>query len=71
LEIPAIVIAAAYGLKFGVLVMQKLFGSRLYRSNISLIAWIKQTGAGAFWVSVVLLIAALIESTVTFRLMAP
>ncbi|WP_246873883.1 stage II sporulation protein M [Paenibacillus dendritiformis] len=71
LEIPAILIAAAYGMKFGVLVMQKLFGSRLRRSDISLMAWAKRTGAGAVWVTVVLLIAALIESTVTFRLMSP
>ncbi|MFD3271734.1 stage II sporulation protein M [Paenibacillus dendritiformis] len=71
LEIPAILIAAAYGLKFGVLVMQKLFGSRLRRSNISLMEWAKRTGAGAVWVTIVLLIAALIESTVTFRLMSP
>ncbi|WII37079.1 stage II sporulation protein M [Paenibacillus thiaminolyticus] len=71
LEIPAILIAAAYGLKFGVLVMQKLFGSKLRRSNISLIEWAKRTGAGAVWVTVVLLIAALIESTVTLWLMSP
>ncbi|MBG9792595.1 hypothetical protein ABD76_08830 [Paenibacillus dendritiformis] len=71
LEIPAILIAAAYGMKFGVLVMQKLFGSRSRRANISLMAWAKRTGAGAVWVTVVLLIAALIESTVTFRLMSP
>ncbi|WP_374018093.1 stage II sporulation protein M [Paenibacillus thiaminolyticus] len=71
LEIPAILIAAAYGLKFGVLVMQKLFGSRVRRSNISLIEWAKRTGAGAVWVTVVLLIAAIIESTVTLWLMSP
>ncbi|MBN3523706.1 stage II sporulation protein M [Paenibacillus apiarius] len=69
LEIPAILIAGAYGLKFGVLLLRRLFGKRERRSAARLGEWAKRTGAGAVWVTLLLLIAAVIESTVTLWLM--
>ncbi len=69
LEIPAILIAGAYGMKFGMLLLKKWFGKREQRRAVSLAEWTKRTGAGAVWVTALLLVAAVIESTVTLWLM--
>ncbi|MGZ9587270.1 stage II sporulation protein M [Paenibacillus marinisediminis] len=69
LEMTAVVIAAAYGLRYGVLAIQRM--SPQYRSrpdSISLQMWAKKTGAGAVWIAVMLLVAAIIESTITLWL---
>ncbi|MDK8184210.1 stage II sporulation protein M [Paenibacillus sp. UMB4589-SE434] len=71
LEIPAILIAAAFGMRFGVLVLQRM--SKRYRSNTAnptIGMWTKKTAAGAVWITLVLLVAAIIESTITFWLMS-
>ncbi|MGG4194799.1 stage II sporulation protein M [Paenibacillus jamilae] len=69
LEIPAILIAGAYGMRFGILILQRIFSRRMRAEGPTIMDWIKQTGAGAVWVTAMLLVAAIIESTVTFWLM--
>lgn len=71
LEIPAIIIAAAFGLRFGILVFQRM--SSQYRSNplnLTIGLWSKKTAAAAVWITFILLIAAIIESTITFWLLS-
>ncbi|WP_195576713.1 stage II sporulation protein M [Paenibacillus sp. 1001270B_150601_E10] len=71
LEIPAIIIAAAFGLRFGILIFQRM--SAQYRSNplnLTIGLWSKKTAAAAVWITFILLIAAIIESTITFWLMS-
>ncbi|UHA71743.1 stage II sporulation protein M [Paenibacillus sp. 481] len=70
LEIPAIIIAAAYGMKLGAVLLRRLFNRSSSRKIVSLTEWLKRTGAGAVWITVILLVAAIIESTITFWLMS-
>ncbi|MDO3412931.1 stage II sporulation protein M [Saccharibacillus sp. CPCC 101409] len=73
IEIPAIVIACAYGLKFGMLVLGSLFslGNASKRAALG-VRWengmLQMLGA-AFWVVILLLVAAVIESTLTLYLL--
>ncbi|EJW18253.1 stage II sporulation protein M [Paenibacillus alvei] len=69
LEIPAILIAGAYGMRFGMLILQRCFSKRKRTEVPTIIEWVKHTGVGAVWITAMLLVAAIIESTVTFWLM--
>ncbi|GIP61162.1 stage II sporulation protein M [Paenibacillus woosongensis] len=71
IEIPAILIAAAYGLQFGYLVLKSLgeLGAReRHERSVKWGAYFRAAGTAAFWITVALLIAAIIESTITFHL---
>jgi stage II sporulation protein M len=74
IEIPAILIAAAYGLRFGMLILKLLFG--LMRPGGSgagqeLRSFMKITVPLMIFLTVALFIAATIESTLTYWLMKP
>lgn len=71
IEIPVIMIAAAYGLQFGYLVLKSIgeLGARDREERT--VAWgdfLRSAVRGAFWNVLLLLIAAVIESTVTYHL---
>ena len=70
IEIPAIIIACAFGLKFGVLIIKSL--GQINKSSrartIDLRSFIRQAGTASVWIVILLFIAAIIESTVTFAL---
>ncbi|TVX84789.1 stage II sporulation protein M [Paenibacillus agilis] len=68
LELPAIIIAAAFGIRFGVLAIQRMTRSKR-GSGMTIKEWSKKTGAAAVWITIILLVAALIESTVTLWIM--
>ncbi|MFD1178966.1 stage II sporulation protein M [Paenibacillus puldeungensis] len=72
IEIPAILVAAAFGLQFGYLVIKSL-GERGSRdASERTVEWRKffvSAGRAAFWIVILLLIAAAVESTLTFYLM--
>ena len=73
IELPAIVIACAYGLKFGGLVVGSLFslGNSEKRDQLAL-RWetaMKQMLGAAVWVVILLFVAAIIESTLTYHLL--
>ncbi|MMZ62792.1 hypothetical protein D1872_250130 [compost metagenome] len=71
IEIPAIIIASGFGLQFGYLVLKGLgeLGARdSSERTVDLRAFMKSTGGGAFWIVILLLFAAIIESTLTFYL---
>lgn len=71
LEVFAILVAAAFGMRFGVLAIQRMMPSYRARSNgLTIGLWAKKTGAAAVWIAVMLLIAAIIESTITLWLMS-
>lgn len=73
IEIPAIVIASGYGLQFGYLVLKGLgeLGARdAAERTVDLKAFAKSAGRGAFWIVILLLAAAIIESTLTFYLVS-
>lgn len=63
LELPAIIIASAYGIRFGSLFMKKLIPSM--RKKYEMRNFMRQTVTLMFYLTVTLLIAAVIESTVT------
>lgn len=72
IEIPAILVAAGFGMQFGYVVLKGLgeLGAR-DRSDRT-VNWkdfFASAGRGAFWIVVFLLIAAVIESTITYHLM--
>lgn len=70
IEIPAIIIACAFGLKFGVVIIKSL--GQVNRSTrtrtINLRTFMRQTGTAAVWIVILLFIAAIIESTITYAL---
>ncbi|WP_211749546.1 stage II sporulation protein M [Paenibacillus sp. Marseille-Q4541] len=70
IEIPAIIIACAFGLKFGVLIIKYLGelnkDSRARTTNLR--AFMKQTVTASIWIVILLFVAAIIESTITFAL---
>ncbi|MNZ80600.1 hypothetical protein D3C78_992420 [compost metagenome] len=71
IEIPAIIIASGFGLQFGYLVLKGLgeLGARdSSERTVDLKAFMKSAGRGAFWIVILLLVAAIIESTLTFYL---
>ncbi|WP_150275568.1 stage II sporulation protein M [Paenibacillus tepidiphilus] len=65
-EIPALLIACAIGLQFGREVIRQMSGT----AGRPLSHLLRQTVTGAFWVVVLMFIAALIESTITFALLS-
>ncbi|MNO75141.1 hypothetical protein D3C76_661690 [compost metagenome] len=73
IEIPAIIIASGYGLQFGYLILKGLgeLGARdASERTVDLKAFLKSAGRGAFWIVILLLVAAIIESTLTFYLVS-
>lgn len=70
IEIPAIIIACAFGLKFGVVILRYLGeltkSSRLWTVNVR--SFMRQTGTASVWIVIMLFVAAIIESTITFAL---
>lgn len=72
IEIPAIIIACAFGIRFGGKVISDLFSSATRREQLSG-SWpffMRQTLTASVWVTLLLLIAAVIESTITFSLLS-
>lgn len=71
IEIPAILIACAFGLKFGGRVARFLFrpGSEELKRN-SWRSFFRLTATASVWIVLLLLLAALIESTITFSLLS-
>ncbi|GGG04613.1 hypothetical protein GCM10010912_56710 [Paenibacillus albidus] len=72
IEIPAIIIACAFGLQFGAKVAGSLF-KRSARSTGREADWsffMRQTLTASIWIVILLLIAAVIESTITFSLLS-
>jgi len=72
IEIPVIVIACGYGLAFGGLVFRSMLASGEKRRGIAA-EWRgfwRKLGMASLWVVVLLLVAAMIESTITLWLMS-
>lgn len=72
IEIPVIVIACGYGLAFGGLVLRSIIASGERRSGIGA-EWRgfwRKLGTASLWVVLLLLAAAIIESTITLWLMS-
>lgn len=72
IEIPVIVIACGYGLAFGGLVFRSMLASGEKRRGIGR-EWRgfwRKLGTASLWVVVLLLVAAIIESTITLWLMS-
>lgn len=72
IEIPAIIIACAFGLHFGGKVVQSLFNPTRGKAqgNRSWSVFMRQTLTASVWVVILLLIAAIIESTITLSLLS-
>lgn len=71
-EIPAILIAAAYSLKLGKLVLDSLTTwnpAGRYQLKIAWKQFMRSTITASFWIIIILFVAAIIESTITFWLM--
>ncbi|WP_410772640.1 stage II sporulation protein M [Fontibacillus sp. BL9] len=71
IEIPAILIASAFGLQFGYLVLKGVGELGARDRGDRTVKWgefLTSAGRGAFWIVVFLLVAAVIESTVTYHL---
>lgn len=71
IEIPAILIAAGFGMQFGYLILKSLgeIGSRdASERTVDWRGFLISAGRGAIWIVGMLLIAAVIESTLTFYL---
>lgn len=72
IEIPAIIIACAFGLKFGSKVLSALLGV-MKRSRAETVNWqafMRQTFTASVWIVILLFVAAIIESTITFWLLS-
>ncbi|MCQ4088822.1 stage II sporulation protein M [Saccharibacillus sp. JS10] len=72
IEIPAIVIACAYGLRFGGLVIGSLFSLGSGKRELLAQRWeqaMKQMLNAAIWIVILLFVAAIIESTITYHLL--
>lgn len=72
IEIPAIIIACAFGLQFGGKVILEIFSSASRREQRSG-SWpffMRQTLTASIWITVLLLVAAIIESTITLALLS-
>lgn len=72
IEIPAIIIACAFGLKFGSKALSALFraGKRNEREADHWQAFMRQTFTASVWIVILLFVAAIIESTITFSLLS-
>jgi stage II sporulation protein M len=72
IEIPAIIIACAFGLQFGGKVALSLFSSSARRGEkgADWSSFMRQTFTASIWIVVLLLLAAIIESTITFSLLS-
>lgn len=72
IEIPAIIIACAFGLQFGGKVLAALFraGKRNEREADHWRAFMRQTFTASVWIVILLFVAAIIESTITFSLLS-
>lgn len=71
IEIPAILIAAAFGMQFGYLVLKSLgeLGARdASERTVNWREFLISFSRGAFWIVVLLVIAAIVESTLTLYL---
>ncbi|BCG61159.1 stage II sporulation protein M [Paenibacillus sp. URB8-2] len=68
IEIPAIVIACAFGLQFGAKTASSMIGRNRTGGDWS--SFMRQTLTASIWIVILLLIAAVIESTVTFALLS-
>ncbi|CAM4475460.1 stage II sporulation protein M [Paenibacillus phoenicis] len=71
IEIPAILIAAGFGMQFGYLALKSLGEAGSRDASERTVDWrgfLVSAGRGAVWIVVMLLVAAVIESTVTFYL---
>lgn len=67
IEIPAIIIACAFGLQFGGKVIRSMFG-RVRGSSWA--EFMRQTVTASVWIVILLLLAAIIESTITLALLS-
>lgn len=72
IEIPAIIIACAFGLKFGSRVLSALFrgGRRSEGEGSGWPDFMRQTLTASVWIVILLFVAAIIESTITFWLLS-
>jgi stage II sporulation protein M len=72
IEIPAIIIACAFGLQFGARVASSIFGrpARREKRRAEWPMFLRQTLTASIWIVILLLIAAIIESTITFSLLS-
>ncbi|MCM3786606.1 stage II sporulation protein M [Neobacillus mesonae] len=70
IEIPAIIIACAFGLKLGVMIYKALgeIGMEARSKKVKLGSFMRQTGTASLWIVILLFIAAIIESTLTYVL---
>ncbi|QUL54385.1 stage II sporulation protein M [Paenibacillus tritici] len=72
IEIPAIIIACAFGIAFGSKVWSALLAA-IKRSERRAVVWpafMRQTLTASFWIVILLFVAAIIESTITFSLLS-
>lgn len=72
IEIPAIIIASAFGMKFGMISLRqigRLLSGKQERGASEWGQFVKSTVNVSFWIIILLFIAAIIESTLTFHLM--
>ncbi|WP_405175103.1 stage II sporulation protein M [Paenibacillus sp. FSL H8-0261] len=72
IEIPAIIIACAFGLQFGGKVVASLFSSSTKKVNrgVEWSSFMRQTLTASIWTIILLFVAAIIESTITFSLLS-
>lgn len=72
IEIPAILVAAGFGMQLGYVILKGLGELGARDRTDRTVNWkdfLTSAGRGAFWIVVFLLIAAIIESTITYHLM--
>lgn len=72
IEIPAILIACAFGLRFGGLVLKsiaRIVSSRRASLGAEWERFMRSTATASFWIVILLLAAAIIESTLSYTLM--
>ncbi|UQZ33680.1 hypothetical protein C2I18_09170 [Paenibacillus sp. PK3_47] len=72
IEIPAIIIACAFGIQFGGKVISEIFSSASRREQRSG-SWpifMRQTLTASIWITILLFVAAIIESTITLALLS-
>lgn len=72
IEIPAIIIACAFGLHFGGKVILSLFSPSRGKEqgNLNWSGFMRQTFTASVWIVILLFIAAIIESTITLSLLS-
>lgn len=72
IEIPAILLAAGFGMQFGYLALKSLGELGARDASDRTVKWREffvSLGRGAVWIVILLLVAAIVESTLTFYLM--